>query len=33
VAQSTKLGELYTAVAKDAFKPYEGLVAKPGVAK
>ena len=32
VAQSTKLGELYTAVAKDAFKPYEGLVAVNGVA-
>jgi hypothetical protein len=28
VAQSTKLGELYTNLAKDAFKPYEGLVAK-----
>ena len=33
VAQSTKLGELYTAVARDAFKPYEGLVAKPAGAK
>ena len=29
VAQSTKLGELYANLAKDAFKPYEGLVAKP----
>src|SRR5215213_1510070 len=29
MAQSTKIGELYTAIAKDAFKPYEGLVAKP----
>ncbi len=28
VAQSTKLGELYTNLAKEAFKPYEGLVAK-----
>jgi hypothetical protein len=28
VAQSTKLGELYQAVAKEAFKPFEGLVAK-----
>ncbi len=28
VAQSTKLGELYTNLAKDAFRPYEGLVAK-----
>ena len=32
VAQSTKLGELYTNLAKDAFKPYEGLVAKANVA-
>ena len=32
VAQSTKLGELYTSLAKDAFKPYEGLVAVNGVA-
>jgi hypothetical protein len=28
VAQSTKMGELYANVAKDAFKPFEGLVAK-----
>jgi hypothetical protein len=28
VAQSAKLGELYANLAKDAFKPYEGLVAK-----
>ena len=27
VAQSTKLGELYASLAKEAFKPYEGLVA------
>ena len=27
VAQSTKLGELYAILAKEAFKPYEGLVA------
>ena len=33
VAQSTKIGELYTTVARDAFKPYEGLVAKPAGAK
>ncbi len=33
VAQSTKLGELYANVAKDAFKPYEGLIAKPTGAK
>ena len=28
VAQSTKLGELYASLAKDAFKPYETLAAK-----
>lgn len=28
VAQSTKLGELYQAVAKEAFKPFEGFAAK-----
>jgi hypothetical protein len=28
VAQSTKMGELYQAFAKEAFKPFEGLVAK-----
>ncbi|HEV2572595.1 phasin family protein [Methylocella sp. CPCC 101449] len=28
VAQSTKMGELYTALAKDAFKPVETAVAK-----
>lgn len=28
VAQATKMGELYTALAKDAYKPFEGLVAK-----
>ncbi len=33
VAQSTKLGALYTNLAKDAFKPYEGLIAKPAGAK
>ena len=32
VAQSTKIGELYANVAKDAFKPYEGLVAVNGLA-
>ena len=32
VAQSTKVGELYASLAKDAFKPYEGLVAVNGVA-
>ena len=29
VAQSAKVAELYTNLAKDAFKPYEGLIAKP----
>ena len=33
MAQATRLGELYTAVAKDAFKPYEGIVAKTTAAK
>lgn len=28
VAQSTKLGELYSDVAKDAYKPFEGVIAK-----
>jgi phasin family protein len=28
VAQATKFGDLYTAMAKDAAKPFEGLVAK-----
>jgi hypothetical protein len=28
VAQSTKMGELYAAVAKDAFKPFETVAAK-----
>jgi hypothetical protein len=28
VAQSTKMGQLYANLAKDAFKPYETLVAK-----
>jgi hypothetical protein len=27
VAQSAKMGELFASLAKDAFKPYEGLVA------
>jgi len=29
VAQSTRMGELYVTVAKDAFRPYEGLVGRP----
>jgi phasin family protein len=28
VAQATKFGEMYTAVAKEAFKPVEGAIAK-----
>ncbi len=28
VGQATKMGELYTALAKDAYKPFEGIVAK-----
>lgn len=28
VAQATKVGELYTDLAKDAYKPFEGMVAK-----
>jgi hypothetical protein len=28
VAHTTKLGELYANLAKEAFKPYEGFVAK-----
>jgi hypothetical protein len=29
VAQSTKMGELYSAMAKETFKPFEGFVKKP----
>jgi hypothetical protein len=28
VAQMTKMGELYASIAKDAYKPFEGIVAK-----
>ena len=28
VAQVTKIGELYAAIAKDAYKPFEGIVSK-----
>ena len=28
VAQSTKLSELYTDLAKEAYKPFEGVMAK-----
>ena len=31
--QATKLGKLYTDLAKEAFKPYEGLAAKTSSAK
>ena len=33
VVQSTKIGELYAGVAKEAFKPYERLAARPAGAK
>ena len=33
VAQSTKMGELYANVAKEALKPFEGLVANGSAAK
>jgi len=33
VAQSSKVGELAANIAKEAFKPYEGIVGKQGIAK
>ena len=33
VAQSTKLGELYAGLAKEAYKPFEGVMAKASVMK
>jgi hypothetical protein len=33
VAQATKIGELYTDLAKEAYKPFEGALAKVKVAK
>ena len=33
VAQATKLGELYTDLAKETYKPYEGFLAKVAPAK
>ncbi len=33
VAQATKMSELYAGLAKEAFKPIEGMVAKAGLAK
>ena len=32
VAQATKMGDLYTTLAKDAFKPMEGALAKANAA-
>jgi hypothetical protein len=33
VAQTTKFGELYTDLAKETYKPYEGFLAKVAPAK
>jgi len=33
VAEATKLGELYVDLAKEAYKPFEGALAKAGVMK
>jgi len=33
VAQATKLGELYTDLAKESYKPFEGLLSKVSAAK
>ena len=33
VAEATKLGELYTDLAKESYKPFEGLLAKVNPAK
>jgi phasin family protein len=33
VAEATKLGELYADLAKDAYKPFEGALAKASVMK
>jgi phasin family protein len=33
VAESTKLGELYVDLAKEAYKPFEGLLAKASASK
>jgi hypothetical protein len=33
VAEATKLGELYVDLAKDAYKPFEGILAKTSVMK
>ena len=33
VAEATKLGELYTDLAKESYKPFEGMIAKVAPAK
>src|ERR1043165_2880337 len=33
VAQATKFGELYTALAKETYKPFEGFLSKVAAAK
>jgi hypothetical protein len=33
VAQATKIGELYTDLAKESYKPFEGLLSKVSPAK
>ena len=33
VAQATKMGELYTDLAKETYKPFEGMIAKVAPAK
>jgi hypothetical protein len=33
VAEATKMGELYTDLAKESYKPFEGMVAKVAPAK
>jgi len=33
IAQSTKLGELYVDLAKEAYKPFEGVLAKTAAMK
>lgn|SRR5689334_22140449 len=33
VAQATKMGELYTDIAKESYKPFEGFISKVSTAK
>jgi hypothetical protein len=33
VAEATKMGELYTDLAKETYKPFEGMIAKVTPAK